>query len=367
MSANDAVLNKINKPTLLLDEKQCKANIYQQVVKAKRLNLALRPHFKTHQSAKIGEWYKEFGVKKITVSSVLMAEYFANNGWKDILIAFPVNILEIDQINALARKIKLHILISEESAIDKIVTKVDTLISVFIEIDMGQIRSGFKLLAIEKIKSTIQKINNSKHLVFSGFVAHAGQSYHYKNEPEKVKVLQAKLNSELLSLKGAFQEAFISVGDTPTFSLSDNFSGMDEVRPGNAVFYDWMQYQIGACDKEQIAVKLACPVVAIYPEREEFVVYGGAIHFSKEYVLTDYKQRNYGQLASINAMDISDEAFISNLTQEHGVVKASKQLCKQMKVGDLAIFYPIHSCLTVDLMPKYYTWSGAEIHKFRFF
>jgi D-serine deaminase-like pyridoxal phosphate-dependent protein len=367
MSVNDTVLKTINKPTLLLDENQCKANIEQQVLKAKRLNLIFRPHFKTHQSAEIGEWYRELGVNKITVSSVLMAEYFANNGWDDILIAFPVNVLEIDAINRLAKKIKLHVLISEEHAIAQLVNKIDAPISVFVEIDTGQNRSGFKLEEIENIKYTIHKINHSKHLIFSGFVAHAGQSYQYQHAPEKVKVLQAKLNSDLMALKSTFQDAFISVGDTPTFSLSDSFGGMDEVRPGNAVFYDWMQHQIGACAKEQIAVKLACPIVAIYPEREEFVVYGGAIHFSKEYVLTKSKQRNYGQLATINAMEISDDVFVANLTQEHGVVKASKQFCQQIALGDLAIFYPIHSCLTVDLMPKYHTWSGTEIQKFRFF
>ena len=31
--------------------------------------LSFRPHFKTHQSAEIGSWFRDFGVTRITVSS----------------------------------------------------------------------------------------------------------------------------------------------------------------------------------------------------------------------------------------------------------------------------------------------------------
>ena len=60
-----------------------------------------RPHFKTHQSAAIGEWFRAEGVAAITTSSVEMATYFAEQGWNDITIAFPANVREIDQINRL--------------------------------------------------------------------------------------------------------------------------------------------------------------------------------------------------------------------------------------------------------------------------
>ena len=100
---------KITEPTLILDKKRCLANIEKMANKAKRNNINFRPHFKTHQSAEIGSWFRNFDVTSITVSSVRMAKYFAANGWNDITIAFPVNILEIGQINELALKISLNI------------------------------------------------------------------------------------------------------------------------------------------------------------------------------------------------------------------------------------------------------------------
>ena len=91
---------KIIKPTLLIDRKKCQSNISRMVNKSLKYNLNLRPHFKTHQSAIIGELFKDFNINTITVSSVSMAIYFEKHGWKNITIAFPVNILEIDQIFA---------------------------------------------------------------------------------------------------------------------------------------------------------------------------------------------------------------------------------------------------------------------------
>ena len=107
---------KITKPTLLLDEYKCKKNIQNMFSRAQLHQVDLRPHFKTHQSLEIGQWFKEVGVNKITVSSLEMAIYFAEE-WNDITVAFPVNILEIDTINALAEKIKLNLLIESKETI----------------------------------------------------------------------------------------------------------------------------------------------------------------------------------------------------------------------------------------------------------
>ena len=101
----------ITQPTLILDKQKCLRNIQRMSDKAKKHNVKLRPHFKTHQSKEIGNWVKSFGINSITVSSVSMAEYFADAGWKNITIAFPFNILEIEKANNLAKKIKLNLLI----------------------------------------------------------------------------------------------------------------------------------------------------------------------------------------------------------------------------------------------------------------
>jgi D-serine deaminase-like pyridoxal phosphate-dependent protein len=64
-------------PTLLLDEGRARRNLDGMAARAARAGVRFRPHFKTHQSARIGEWFREAGVHSITVSSVRMAAYFA--------------------------------------------------------------------------------------------------------------------------------------------------------------------------------------------------------------------------------------------------------------------------------------------------
>ncbi|RMG79679.1 MAG: alanine racemase, partial [Bacteroidetes bacterium] len=89
----------LTQPVPLLQSDICRANIRRMVGKARKNGVRLRPHFKTHQSAEIGEWFRAEGVSQIAVSSLVMAEYFAGAGWSDITVAFPVNILEIETIN----------------------------------------------------------------------------------------------------------------------------------------------------------------------------------------------------------------------------------------------------------------------------
>ena len=144
---------KISKPTLLLDLQKCKNNIQRMVEKAKKNNLIFRPHFKTHQSIQIGEIFKEFGIDEITVSSVEMAQYFADAGWNNITIAFPFNPLEITEIEKLANKIKLNILISSSDSAEKLI--IDKQFSESnITIDVSLLREGIYILVCTSGSST---------------------------------------------------------------------------------------------------------------------------------------------------------------------------------------------------------------------
>src|SRR5512140_3613959 len=107
----------IVKPTLLVDESRVRGNIARMAEKARRQGVRFRPHFKTHQSVEIGEWFREEGVHQITVSSLDMAEYFAAAGWDDITLAFPVNLRQLPGLSSLAWRVRLGLLIeSPESA-----------------------------------------------------------------------------------------------------------------------------------------------------------------------------------------------------------------------------------------------------------
>ena len=359
-------LKKIIRPVLLLDKKKAVRNIFRMVSKARKANVSFRPHFKTHQSAEIGEWYKEFGVNKITVSSVSMAEYFAAHGWKDITIAFPANILEIDAINRLASQIKINLLFESADSVDRFNTKMNHNAGAFLKIDTGYHRTGVPHDDYSRITEIVSAIEISSRLELKGFLTHAGHTYAAKNKDEILSIHRETVE-RMFALKEKFsagdRKMAISIGDTPSCSISEDFGAVDEIRPGNFVFYDVMQYALGSCKTENIAVALAVPIVAIHPERNEIIVYGGGVHLSKENIEL-YENNIFGlpvDLSDSGWNEPWEDSFVSKLSQEHGTIKVPAEKLNSLKVGDIIGILPVHSCLTASCMGEYVTLEGTKL------
>ncbi|HRH45260.1 MAG TPA: alanine racemase [Pyrinomonadaceae bacterium] len=365
---------KLIEPTLLLDRAKCLKNINDIVEKAKANNVFLRPHFKTHQSQEIGRWFKNLGVEKITASSLKMAEYFAADGWQDISVAFPINVHEIDRINSLAEKITLNLLVVAPETIERLSKDLKFPVNVFIEVDSGDHRTGVNPVDFATIDQILSEINRFEHTTFKGFLTHAGHSYGVRRDNEEIAKIYRESTSVVSSLKAKYfsqyPDLIISYGDTPTCSIMDNFEGVDELRPGNLVFYDVVQSEIGACQLDQIAVAMACPVVAKNPDRNEIVIYGGAVHFSKDSIFLHDGTKSFGKVVNLteNGWETSETgAYIKSLSQEHGVISAPDDYFEKIKLGDFIGVLPIHSCLTVDLNSAYLTLESEKIEKFRFY
>ncbi|MFK5855320.1 MAG: alanine racemase [Bacteroidota bacterium] len=345
-------------PTLIIDRQKVRNNILKMVDKANLSNAIFRPHFKTHQSVEIGELFKEQGVTKITVSSVSMAIYFADNGWKDITIAFPVNINQIDEIVELSRRVKLNVLV-ESAFTAKILSNLIThSLGIFIKIDTGYHRTGL-LPEDHEIENIIKIIDTNNYLIFKGFLSHAGHTYAAKGRNEILHIMEES-KSILTNLKqkyiNEYPDIIISYGDTPSCSMTDNCNGFDEIRPGNFVFYDVMQYHTGSCRLEDIAVAVACPIVAIHPKRNELVIYGGAIHLSKEFIAADNDFKLFGYIVNFTKTGWSDPtpgAYVSSLSQEHGIVIMPDKYLNNFKIGDTIGILPIHSCLMANLLKEF--------------
>jgi len=359
---------KITSPTLLIDKPRVLNNIKRILEKTKRSQVLFRPHFKTHQSAGVGKWFRELGVTAITVSSVGMAAYFAKNGWNDITIAFIVNPLEIDEINRLAGSIKLGLLVDSEAAISFLNKGLKGEVDAWLKIDSGYGRTGVRHDEEERIINLAHKIKRAEKLRFKGILTHAGHSYRARSISGIKQIYQDTLD-KLSSVKksllyNGFIDTRISIGDTPTCSVADQFKGIDEVRCGNFVFYDIMQFFIGSCVEEDLAAALACPVVGRYPKRKEWVVYGGAIHLSKDFIEDNEGRKIYGLVSLFRNSAFSPiikQAYVSQVTQEHGVIRSRNRELENVNVGDILLIFPVHSCLTVNLMQEYYTLTEERI------
>ncbi len=355
-------------PYLLLDKNKCLENIERMVLKAKKHNLKFRPHFKTHQSKEIGEWYKSLGVTACTVSSFQMAKYFASAGWNDITVAFPVSIYDIDIINEFSKSININIVTSSYKNFSSFNEgDFKRKAGIYIELDCGHNRSGVNIENTREVALIVNLIEQNKHLEFKGFITHAGHTYNAKSAKE-VETIHRKVLKSLTQIRTFWKESYpdisISYGDTPSCSISDDFWGIDEIRPGNFVFCDLTQTSIGSCNVENIAVAVICPVVDVYPERGEAIIKGGAVHLSKDSLLLPDGSKSFGAVCIFNGTTWEipiDGMYLKSISQEHGVISCKMSEDFNLKVGQLVAILPVHSCLTLDSMGKLYLSDGSKI------
>lgn len=357
----------IEKPTLLLDMRKMEANIRRMTAKSSQLGLRLRPHFKTHQSRIIGDVFRTLGVQSITVSSVEMAEYFASAGWKDITIAFPVNLRQLPRIEILAAKIRLGLLVESETSARRLAEQMKAPAEIWIEIDTGARRSGVAWDDYDTLSAMTEALQTAPNLHLHGVLTHAGHTYAAPSPQEICRIFQrsvATINQSRAALAQRFGlHLEVSVGDTPGCVLCDVFGPVDEIRPGNFVFFDAAQYTWGVCRAEDIAVALACPVVGLHPERNEAVLYGGAVHLSKDY-FEENGVRKFGLAALPVEGGWSEplpDTYLAGLSQEHGVLRAPPETLARLEVGGLVLILPSHACLTAQAMGSYTTLTGEII------
>ena len=357
----------IIRPTFIVDKAVCLRNIGAMKEKARMHGMLLRPHFKTHQSATIGEWFRQAGITSATVSSVTMAAYFAANGWNNITIAFPVNILEIEQIKQLASQIDLNVIVENQETARVLASKITSRLCVYIEIDTGHHRTGTDSSRTDHIDLLISRLLDNRKLVFKGFLSHTGHTYQARSTNEihsrhfdallKMKSLKSRYKSD-------FPQIGISLGDTPSCSICTNFDEVDEIRPGNFVFYDLKMQDLGVCNFEDIAVRLICPVVARHLIRNEIVIYGGAVHLSKDSIVNINGKRMYGRVVITRGDQkilLDPLNYVSGLSQEHGIIKVEQSQFGNFRIDDLVEIIPVHSCLTANLARTYQTTDGEII------
>lgn len=364
----------ITTPTLVLDKSKCLANIRRMAEKARQAKARLRPHCKTHACLEIARWMRaEGGVQAITVSSLSMAEYFCDE-WDDITVAFPVNILEIDTINRLAGKIpSLNIVVENVDAVEFLEQRLQhsITIGVWIKIDVGYGRTGIPAEDFDRIQPVLDLLRKSKVMQFQGFLTHAGHTYDC-HEMQQVLKIHRDSKRLLIQLKERYMTEFpnlqLSVGDTPSCSIlpASEFEGFDEMRPGNFVFYDLEQASIGSCKHEDIAVVMACPIVAKHPQRHELILYGGGVHFSKDRLGGQPEGTIFGRVVArktphgLEWENIVEGMYLKGVSQEHGKVVVPANVWHNYRVGDLLFVLPVHSCMTADIL-KYKGYLTTEM------
>ena len=332
---------------LLISESRVRANIGRMAARCRRHGLEFRPHFKTHQSLRVGSWFKEYGVNRIAVTSLRMALALEPGGWREITIATPLNPRELPAIAQLSVRTPITVFVTAEETARMVADLGVPSVGAIIELDAGYGRSGVDFRDRDRLQRMLEILGPAD---IRGFYVHSGHTYDAGSVAEI-----GRIHHELLAAVATVRAydfvrpemEFIS-GDTPSCSTQEDFSGLTALGPGNFVYYDLVQSRLGACRPEDIACCFAAPVLEVQPSRGRVVLHAGWVQLGKDQL----DDGSYGHLAPLldgekNWGNVVPGAKMIKLSQEHGTAEVPKFWLERLRPGDMVGVLPVHACAAV--------------------
>ena len=356
----------VKTPGILLEIDRVRNNAKRMSDVAHRTNVRLRPHIKTHKCIEVGQIQTKGHDGGITVSTLAEARAFAEHGFDDVTYAVPIERGKFDDaIEILRSGVKLNLLtddVATVKALDEAAGKRGVRFDVFVKIDCGTHRVGVEPHTAEAIEIP-RAISDAKNLNFAGILTHAGHSYDARSKNEILNVARHERNS-MVELAERLRENSIkvptvSIGSTPTMSTVDHLEGVDEIRPGNYIFFDAFQATLGSCSFDDTALTVLTAV--IHKSAKRLVVDAGAIALSKDRgpVALD-PACGYGHVLDIDGNETGMR--VTGMSQEHGEIDAAdSEVFHRIKVGDRVRILANHSCLTASQHSHYNIVEDGDV------
>jgi len=361
-------LHTLKTPSLILVGEKVKRNAERIGAIAKRLGVRLRPHIKTHKCVEIAPMQTAGFDGAVTVSTLEEARAFAREGFTDFTYAVPIEPGKFaDAIELVRSGVKLNLLtddISIPAKLDTAATEASVRMGVFVEIDCGDHRSGVDPTTDAAI-DIAHAIQDAKSLDLAGLLTHAGHSYGATSLEEIAEIARAERDT-MVNIAGRVRAAGIkvqtvSIGSTPTINHIDHLDGIDEVRPGNYIFYDAYQATLGSCDVTDCALSVLTAVVHRNYAQKKVIVDAGAIALSKDRgpIHLD-AQCGFGRVLDLDGNDTG--LRVAGMSQEHGTIPVADQnLLDRLPVGTRLRILINHSCLTAAQYDRYHVVKGTRV------
>ena len=361
-------LSTIKTPGLVLDTDCVRRNAARVSDIAKHNGVRFRPHIKTHKCIEVARIQTAGHDGAITVSTLAEARAFAKNGFSDITYAVPIEPGKFaEAIEILQSGVKLNLLTDNaETAklLDEAAGRAEVLFDVFVKIDCGTHRVGVEPHTAEAVDIPRQ-LSDAKHLYFAGILTHTGHSYDVKTVDEIKAVARHErdiMAEHAAKLRGlGIDVPTVSIGSTPTINHIDHLEGIDEVRPGNYIFFDNYQATLGSCGFDDCALTVLAAIVHRDASRRKIVVDAGGIAMSKDRGPVGLDPAcGYGRVLDLEGKDTGMR--LSSLSQEHGVIHATgDEAFDRFKVGGRVRILANHSCMTAAQHTHYNVLENGEI------
>lgn len=328
-------------PIVLLDVVQRNIDAMQAFATANQLDL--RPHVKTHKCVEIGRLQVEAGAVGITAGNLGEVEVFADAGFQDIFLAYPLwpAGTKPARLRRLAEAVDLRVGVDDVAALDRLADAMGDAVerlAVVVEIDCGAGRSGVPPEAAGEIARSAR----DRGLRPVGIYTYPGQGSAAPDARERAGQEQrAALVAAVRSLEAAgVTPEVVSAGSTPTIEFSAG-DPITEIRPGEYVFCDLNNVRLGACTEEQVALFVAATVVSDRVPGQ-VVVDAGTKALSRE----GDRDSGFGRVGSTDG-SVLDGPALFRLNEYHGFVAVPDGTARP-PLGTVLPVVPNHVCPVVN-------------------
>ena len=366
----DMRLSDLETPCLVLERGKFLKNLDRMHERLGGLGVDIRPHGKTAKSIDVmGPALKGLG-GAVTVSTLKEAEYYFDNGIRDITYAVGIAPVKLPRAARLIKRgAKLNLLLDTPEQARMASGQGRDLgvnFPCLIEVDSDNHRAGVApgdpvLLEIGRI------LHNEPGVELKGVLTHAGESYACRSTGA-IKALAAQERDAAVSCAQALKEAglpcpVISVGSTPTASLVQDLSGVTEIRPGVYVFQDLVQVGLGLCEIEDIAVSVLTSIIGYQKKKGWLLCDAGWMALSQDRgTAAQDVDQGYGLVCDKAGKPYGD-LIVKDTNQEHGIIaqRSGRMLdYDQFPIGGMLRILPNHACPTTAMHQSYHVVDGGE-------
>ncbi|MDR3473012.1 MAG: alanine racemase [Devosia sp.] len=364
-------LNTIETPSLVLDRTALARNTSRMTARFRELGVKLRPHMKTAKSMDVARLALAGNFGGIMVSTLKEAEYFAENGLRDITYGVSIIPDKLPRAARLLRQgVRLSVMTDEVSIaveISRRAVELGIVLDVLIELDSGENRAGV-MAESAKLIELGQALVDLPGTRLAGVLTHAGHSY----QGRSIEAIEAVAEHERWCATTAAERLkaaglpcpVVSVGSTPTAVHGKNFEGITEVRCGVYMFCDVFQSEIQSCAPEDIAVSVLATVIGHRPDMNSALIDAGALALSKDRSTGAPglpEDVGYGLVMDATATRRIDRVRVGHVYQEHGMLVSDGPFpFAEVPVGSKVRVLPNHACMTSAMYDSYHVVDGPD-------
>lgn len=361
-------IQTIKTPSLILDVERVRSNASRVSGIAKRNGVRLRPHIKTHKCVEVARIATEGHNGAVTVSTLAEARAFAKHGFKDFTYAVPIEPGKFDEAAEIVSSGLTFNVITDDAATPKALNeaaqRAGVNIGVFMEVDCGDHRSGVNPGSSEA-EQIPKMIADASNLAFAGILTHAGHSYNFGSLDE-VRRIAGEERDVMVELAGRLRSdgvdiPTVSIGSTPTVNHVDHLEGVDEIRPGNYIFFDAFQATIGSCSFSDCALTILAAVTHRSLGQKKIIVDAGGIALSKDRGPVNFDPKcGYGRVLDIEGNELG--LRVGSVSQEHGEIEVEDDsLLEKLKVGTRLRILANHSCMSAAQHTHYNVLENGRL------